>query len=425
MGAYTVKAVRRSHDAVRSIVSRNQDYVQLAQFEDSENSDGSPARASISTRAHRLFDIFRSGASVRTQSSGDPQSAFTSGFSPECPASISEKVRCNSSRQYYAPKQAISGGCWCLWCCLSIFSAEFLASMVWLLIVSPETLRWTPSLPDLGFSACQSANGADGTRWPAHKRDWCCKAHSVGCKPYYVSMGRFLMVQGVAFAGIVALPFMAFVAGCLLQGPVHNFMESMEKDVLGVAVSFAGFAVDLCCGTVRLEGLVVGNPEGFKAPHLLSIGKLIFDIDVFKFIRSFGKVVSVQRLVLHDVSVIVEQKGFTTNASKLIQSFGEDSDDSDDDHSGKRRSQRKKWWLHEVAVVHSVVRIQLDALGGLGKNISLNDVVVKDLNREEALAAGKPDNNNEFGCPGFSAARLSRIMLKRLLLPAMNTSGFG
>jgi len=284
-------------------------------------------------------------------------------------------------------RKSMPGGCRCLWCCMVLFSVELLVSMMWLLVVSPLTLRYTRQAAGWDAESCEAQ-----TSWSASQQDWCCKSFYQGCKASYVSLGRYIAMQSGAFTIMVALPLFACACGRLFDTPVRRCVEAIERDILGVPVELAGLSVEACCGVIRLEGLVVGNPEGFRAPHLLRAGRVVIDVDMAKYFCSCGRNITIQKLVLSDVEVINEIKGTTTNALTLAHSLGIDltlerqlakaASLKSLLSKGKASDGGRSVTLHEVYIHDITLRTQLDALAGLGPRAHIGDHHWRDFSEE-------------------------------------------
>lgn len=73
---------------------------------------------------------------------------------------------------------------------------------------------------------------------------------------------------------IVALVVIAALAIHLfLDGAVKKGVETVGSKMTKVDVTLHGVHISLLSGSGKIVGLVVGNPDGYKTPHAISVGK--------------------------------------------------------------------------------------------------------------------------------------------------------
>jgi hypothetical protein len=73
--------------------------------------------------------------------------------------------------------------------------------------------------------------------------------------------------------GLVVLLIAAVViAGFSLDGIVKRGVETIGPKLTKVDIKLDKVGLSLFSGSGRVDGLVVGNPEGFKSPHAISVG---------------------------------------------------------------------------------------------------------------------------------------------------------
>lgn len=72
---------------------------------------------------------------------------------------------------------------------------------------------------------------------------------------------------------IVALIVVAILAiHFFLDGAVKRGVETVGSKMTKVDVKLDGVHISLLSGSGKITGLVVGNPEGYKTPHAISVG---------------------------------------------------------------------------------------------------------------------------------------------------------
>src|SRR5215469_15189147 len=73
---------------------------------------------------------------------------------------------------------------------------------------------------------------------------------------------------------VIALIVIAVLAvHFFLDGAVKKGVEVVGSKMTKVDVTLDGVHISLLSGSGKITGLVVGNPDGFKTPHAISIVK--------------------------------------------------------------------------------------------------------------------------------------------------------
>jgi hypothetical protein len=81
---------------------------------------------------------------------------------------------------------------------------------------------------------------------------------------------RIFLVVGIGMAVLLIVAVMV-VALCL-DGIVKKGVETLGPQITKVSINLDSIHIGLLTGSASVKGLVVGNPEGFKAPDAINIG---------------------------------------------------------------------------------------------------------------------------------------------------------
>jgi hypothetical protein len=96
---------------------------------------------------------------------------------------------------------------------------------------------------------------------------------------------------------------------------LHRTIESQASASLNLPTTLGGVNLSLFGGTLDMNNLKIGSPEGFKAPQMLSLG----DVDVAV---DYGELrnepVRVQRISLNAPKLVVERSGGKFNFQALM-----------------------------------------------------------------------------------------------------------
>src|SRR5438094_653354 len=73
--------------------------------------------------------------------------------------------------------------------------------------------------------------------------------------------------------GLVILLVLALVAmGLFLDSALKRSVETVGPLLTKVDVKLERVSLSILSGSGKIKGLVVGNPDGFKTPHAISVG---------------------------------------------------------------------------------------------------------------------------------------------------------
>src|SRR5215475_6002403 len=80
------------------------------------------------------------------------------------------------------------------------------------------------------------------------------------------------ILVSLCIALVVLIVVAALAVHFFLDGAVKSGVESVGSKMTKVDVKLDGVHISLLSGSGKITGLVVGNPEGYKSPHAISVG---------------------------------------------------------------------------------------------------------------------------------------------------------
>lgn len=89
-------------------------------------------------------------------------------------------------------------------------------------------------------------------------------------------MKKILARICIAIAAIIIIAILAI--HFFLDGAVRRGVETVGSKMTKVDVTLSGVHLSFLSGSGKIVGLVVGNPEGYKTPHAISIGKAALEL---------------------------------------------------------------------------------------------------------------------------------------------------
>ena len=182
-----------------------------------------------------------------------------------------------------------------------------------------------------------------------------------------------------AFMAALVLAVIGVGAASMMLGSiVKTAVEAAGPRVLGASVTLGGVVLSPFSGRGTLRGLVIGNPEGFKGPHAVSVGSIEVAVKLSSLMT--GTVV-VESVAVREPEIDWElgpggesnltrlQKNAMAAAAKLGGGA------SDNPSSSPARG--KSLMIRRLEITGGKVGLSASALGAL--NAPLPDVHLRDL----------------------------------------------
>lgn len=114
---------------------------------------------------------------------------------------------------------------------------------------------------------------------------------------------------------ILGIVVLAIVAILVVPGQIIKFgVEKFGSHALGTAVKVGSVDVAYLKGNAEIRDVSVANPEGFKQPHVITIGRIHYQMDP-KTITDEQMVIN--RIQVDDVAFTYERAGGTDNLKVL------------------------------------------------------------------------------------------------------------
>jgi len=209
------------------------------------------------------------------------------------------------------------------------------------------------------------------------------------------------ILVGVVVLGVVAV----LVVASMLDSLVKAGLEKVGPQVTQTTFKVAQVKIGLFSGSGTLQGLVLGNPQGYKSDFAMKVGTASVSVEPKSLLSDK---IHVRELVLLEPEISFEGTlGSKDNLSKIMENVqaaaggkagaaAKPAPGSADPGAGKK-----------IQVDHFLLRgakVHLDmGLGGLGAaktTVAIPDIELKDLGQ---------------GANGLTGAELTQIVLKEVL----------
>jgi uncharacterized protein involved in outer membrane biogenesis len=198
--------------------------------------------------------------------------------------------------------------------------------------------------------------------------------------------------------GLVVLVIVVVVAiGLFLDSAIKKGVETVGPQITKVDIKLDGVNLSLRAGSATIKGLVVGNPEGYKTPHAISVGS--------------ASVVVRARSVLSDKIIIksirveapeITYEGNLLGADNLHKILGNVSSAAGtgsgaDSASSSGGKPAKKLQVDDFLITGAKVIVSIKGTGGLAAPVTIPDIHLSNLGQ---------------GPEGITAAELTKQVLE-------------
>ena len=173
---------------------------------------------------------------------------------------------------------------------------------------------------------------------------------------------------------VTVLLLVIFLGGQMIKEGVNR----LGPQLLGVAVTLEDAHFRPLRGFVRLDGLVVGNPEGFQTESLFDMQKLEVELDV----RSlFTDTIRIRRILIESPQITYEMGLRRTNLGALIEGMAPDAGETGAPHE-KSKAPGKTVVIEELQIVAARARISTPGMGSMAVPVQLATITLNDLGGE-------------------------------------------
>lgn len=190
-------------------------------------------------------------------------------------------------------------------------------------------------------------------------------------------MKKFFLSVLIAILVVVVIVVVALM---LVGGPIiKKSVNTFGPLALGVQVSLQDAQFRPLRGLVRLSGLHVGNPKGFKTEALLDVGEVEVLVDVKSL---FSDTIVVYRVLVKEPQITFEQGLTKNNLGALLEQLGGEKAPAESEKPTSDATSGKKVIIDELTITGGKVKLSVTAAMGLSAPIALATVSMKNIGRE-------------------------------------------
>ncbi len=185
---------------------------------------------------------------------------------------------------------------------------------------------------------------------------------------------------------VVFLVLLLAVVQYALGPIVRTTAEKLGPSVLGTRVDVTNAHMRVLSGLVRMEGVVVGPPEGFDA-NVFEMQNFRVDLDTASLFGGADEPIVVRDITIEGPFVTYELKGIRDNLHKLLSNLG--ADDDGEEKPEEQKEEQKKEGGRKVVIEHFLfkdAKVRVAVAGGKGAVVPLPDIELKDIGRSSGGA---------------------------------------
>ncbi len=232
-------------------------------------------------------------------------------------------------------------------------------------------------------------------------------------------MKRILLV---GLVGLLALLIIGVViALAAVNAIARKGVEAGATYALGVKTTLGSASIGLFSGQFALSNLKVSNPEGFPAPHFLSLG----DAGVAVSLGSLTKeTIDVPRFSLDSIDVNLERKDKRANYQVILDNLEKLSGPRDPNKPPPKEEGGKKLIIRDLSITN--VTVHVDPLG-LGPTAAIGEatgakvkitVPIKEIRLQNVGQTG-----TGAGGSGVTISQLSSIIVQAVMAATIEQGG--
>ncbi len=204
--------------------------------------------------------------------------------------------------------------------------------------------------------------------------------------------------------GIVLVVLVAGVA--LFLGPIiKTSVKTIGPQVAGVEMTLEKASVNLLTGNVKLKGLIIGNPEGFKTPSLMELGQFVLDLDMGSLLTD---TIVIKKIHIDSPQITYEQALRSSNFSALLKNLEPDekapAEEPEEKVATEKKAPAKKVVIEDFLFENGKVNVSITLAGGQQLTVPLATIHLENIGKASDGASITEVINEVFGAISKSVA---------------------
>ncbi len=170
-------------------------------------------------------------------------------------------------------------------------------------------------------------------------------------------------------------------------------VEVGATKALGVPVTLDSASLSLLAGNLELKGLEISNPPGFEHEKLLTMGRVHVNVALTSLTSD---TVEIQDMILHDISLVIEQKGLKTNLQIILDSLPETEKEkpaaaAEEEEEEEEEKPAKNLRIANLEIKNVEVKAKLLPIPGKADTVTFKLAPIKmtDLGSDDKMTVAK------------------------------------
>ena len=200
---------------------------------------------------------------------------------------------------------------------------------------------------------------------------------------------RKIMKVGIGILIVIAL--LLAVAWLSIDYIAKAGIEAGGTYALGVKTTVNSVSLGLLSGQAKISGLMIGNPEGFKTPHLMKAGRIEVAVNTGSIL---GDTIQVSKFEIDGLDLNMEQKSIgATNIGALLDNINKAAGSKPKDDKAPKDQGGKKVKVDQIRITNVVAHVQVLPIGGNAStlDIKIPEIVLKDVTQDNAGGVAVPE----------------------------------
>jgi hypothetical protein len=186
-----------------------------------------------------------------------------------------------------------------------------------------------------------------------------------------------------------------------LDSAIKRGVETVGPKLTKVSVKLSSVNLMLLSGSGKVNGLVIGNPEGFKSPSAISVGSTSVEL--------LPQSLLTDKVVIRSINVQAPEVTFETglnvkenNLNKILANLDETTGGSEKEPTAPKEpgtAPAKKLQVDDFLITGAKVHVTVTAFGNRSATLPIPDIHLKNLGQ---------------GPEGITPAELTKVALQEL-----------
>lgn len=184
------------------------------------------------------------------------------------------------------------------------------------------------------------------------------------------------LILGIILLAVIAVGAVFFFGASALNKGVKKGVETFGPQITQTSVSLDDVNLSPFSGSGTLQGLNVGNPEGFKSEHIFALGQIDIEVDTG---TVFSDKIVINKIYINQPQISYEKKLTTSNVKELLANIEAFTGPSETEEPAEESGASKELVIKELIIEDGTIYV--GALG-IGQTVPLPRIEMNNLGEE-------------------------------------------